>query len=124
MAFGTGTMVIVRQAFAPGDQFGEYGGWIIGVLLFSIGALIAFGIRDFQHSHRRTDEKLEKLEDQVFSRINELSQRVDCISGDLREHMGRNQAVDELASRLTSVLLAEKKRPLRAVNDGITGSRT
>ena len=78
MAFGTGAIVLIRQAVGQNTQyFGELGGWVIGVLILAIGALIAYGIRDFQNSQRQTEKKLDKLQDEV----NDLR-------GDLREHVG------------------------------------
>ena len=88
MAFGTGGVVLIRQAVGQNTQyFGELGGWIIGVLILAIGALIAYGIRDFQNSQRQTEAKLDKLQDDV----NELR-------GDLREHIGWAKRMDQLRS--------------------------
>ena len=114
MAFGTGGFVLVRQMVGQNTEaFGEFGGWIIGVLILAIGALIAFGIRDFQSSQRQMAEKLDKLEGDVFS-----------LRGDFREHVGRSNAVGELATRLQASLLAEKKTTRRTGTDRFGGGGT
>ena len=93
MAFGTGGIVLIRQAVGQNTQyFGELGGWVIGVLILAIGALIAYGIRDFQTSQRQTDAKVDKMEDRFFRRLNELQNQIYELRGDLREQRGRDSS--------------------------------
>ena len=128
ISVAAGTAVLISQA-EPTNHFGELGGWLVGVLVLAIGALLALGIRDFQAGQRECKEKIDKLEDQVFHRINELSAQIADLRALVAEQAGKQRALDHLgerlADRLAERLLAQKKTTFRrAASDGLDGSGT
>lgn len=104
-----GSIVLVQVSPAP-SGLGEVAGWVIALLILIVGALLTVGIRDFQRAQKETKEALKDLSHQVFSRINEVQDRVNDLHGDFREHLGRESAADDIARHLADRLLAQKKR--------------
>jgi len=117
-----GSVVLVQVSPAP-SGLGEVAGWVIALLILIVGALLTVGIRDFQRAQKETREALKDLSDQVFSRINDVQDKVNDLHGDFREHLGRERTADDVARHLADRLLAQKKTTYpRAVSSGGSGT--